>query len=188
MENEKDSVQMLKAIQGLSSQIGGLSDRMDGFSGRMDGFADRMDGFAKGQEKLQGSVKSLEEGQLELRGSVKSLEVGQQEIHEMIHEFSTHVDQRFNAVDCRFDSLEGRVTNIESKVTTMESKVISMDSKMVTKDYLDDKLADHGVRYGGLIRQTNEKVGMLADALVSERSLSAKAAKAVMSAEPFGRK
>ncbi len=174
MANEKDSVQILEAIQGLSS---------------------RMDGFAEGQERLQDSVKSLEEGQRQLQGSVKSLEVGQQEIHEMIHEFSTHVDQRFDVVDRRFESLEGRVTNIESKVTTMESKVTtmeskmtSMDSKMVTKDYLDDKLADQGVRYGGLIRQTNEKVGMLADALVSEKSLSPKMAKVVMSAEPFGRK
>jgi chromosome segregation ATPase len=148
-----------------------------------------------GQQELHGSIRSLEAGQKslaigqqEMRGSIKSLEAGQrsleagqQEMHEMIQMFATHVDERFDRVDQRFDRLEGRVE-------TLEVNVGSMRAAMVTKEYLDDKLAEHGSRYGELIRQTNGKIELLADALVKEKSLSSVSAKKVISAEPFGRR
>lgn len=117
------------------------------------------------------------------------------DVLEAIQSFSTSVDHRFDRlegrmgnVEGRLERVEGRLERVEGRLEKVEGKVNRIEGTMVTKDYLDDKLADHGVRYGGLIRQTNEKVGMLTSALVSEGSLSAKAAKAVMSAEPFGRK
>lgn len=94
-----------------------------------------------------------------------------QDVLETIHELATHVDTRF-------DRVEGRLDRVELDVKTIKST-------MVTKAHLDDKLADEGVRYGSLIRQTNEKIGVLADALVVEGSLSSNAAKQVVGSEPF---
>jgi hypothetical protein len=108
-----------------------------------------------------------------LSNRMDGFEVGQQEAHEMIKEFSTNVDQRFDRVEGRLDRLEG--------------KVGQMGASMVTKDYLDDKLAEHGSRYGEQIRKTNGKIEILTDSLVAEKSLSAKAAKRVTTAEPFAR-
>lgn len=188
MLEQEEKKEFLDAIQHvISSEVDKLSTRMDGFAIGQDEMKVSIKYLEEGQRELQGSVKSLEEGQYELKGSVKSLEEGQlelrgsvktlegsvkslergqEEIHEMIQEFSTQVDKRF-------DSLEGRVGRIESS--------------MVTKDYLDIKLAEHGSRYGEIDRKTNLKIGLLTDSLVAEKSLSSKSAKQVTSAEPFAR-
>jgi hypothetical protein len=96
------------------------------------------------------------------------------EILEAIQTFAGNVDKRFEA-------LEHRVGHLESNMT-------SMKSSMVTKDYLDDKLAEHGSRYGMLIRQTNKKIDALTDALVSIGSLPVQVAKRISGMEPFGSK
>src|SRR5512133_2953064 len=193
VDMEKDNKRILEAIQGLSVQVGEVKseigelrigqdelrgsvkslekgqDEMRGSIKSLEKGQDEMRGSIKslekgqeelrvkndelrtGQDELRGSIKSLESGQDEMRGSIKSLEKGQEEIHEIIQEFSTHIDHRF-------DRLEGRVGKIEAT--------------MVTKDYLDDKLAEHGSRYGEIDRKTNMKIEFLADALVAEKSLS----------------
>ena len=145
--------------------------------------------------RLDGRMDDFAEGQKELKASVANLEEGQKEIHEMLHVFSTEVDGRFDAVETRMDRIELRVTGIESRVTGIESNVAGVESKvsgietrMVTKDYLDDKLADHGSRYGELIRKTNGKIETLADCLVAEGSLSSKSAETIVLSEPFARK
>jgi chromosome segregation ATPase len=194
MKIENENGQVLEAIQGLSTRIDGLSSRMDTFaigqeelrSGQEE-LRSGQDELRSGQEEMRGSIKSLEKGQDELRsgqeemrGSIKSLEKGQEElrsgqeeIHEMIQEFSTQVDRRF-------ESLEGRVGNIEDRV-------VQIGSSMVTKDYLDNKLAEHGARYGEIDRKTNIKIGLLTDVLVSEKALTPKSAEKVLSTEPFAR-
>ncbi len=88
-------------------------------------------------------------------------------LQEAIQNLATHIDVRFAVVDRRLNKIE---------------------ATMVTKDYLDVKLADQGAHLGGLILQTNEKTGMLTDALLKEKVLSAKAAKDVVSARPYGRR
>lgn len=93
------------------------------------------------------------------------------EVFEAIQSFSSSVDERFGGLEDRMDRMETNMTQ--------------MKSNMVTKDYLDDKLADHGSRYGMLIRQTNKKIDALTDALVTIGSLPLNVAKRVSGMEPF---
>lgn len=96
-----------------------------------------------------------------------AIESVQESLHEVIQEFATHADERFDRVDRRMTKIE---------------------ATMVTKDYLDNKLADESLHYGGNIRKTNERIDLLTDALVAERSLSPKAARAVAVASPYARR
>jgi hypothetical protein len=103
----------------------------------------------------------------EVRSGFDEIRTRFDELLSAIHAFAHSVDQRFDVVDKRLSRVE---------------------ATMVTKDYLDNKLADHGVRYGGLDRETNEKIYVLTDALVAEGSLSPGAATRVVTAEPFPRR
>ena len=105
----------------------------------------------------------------------------QSEILEAMQEFSSEVDRRFDAVDRRFEAVDKRFDRIEGRLTSVENK-------MVTKAYLDDKLADEGVRYGGMIRETNEKVYAMADHLVAEKSLTTSSSSRIKLMNPFPRR
>jgi uncharacterized phage infection (PIP) family protein YhgE len=77
------------------------------------------------------------------------------------------------------ESVQGLATHMDERFETVERRVTRIEATMVTKDYLDIKLADQAVEFGGRIRKTEKRVGMLVGALVEEGSLSAKAEKAL---------
>lgn len=163
---KSETGQILQAIQGLSDDVKGLKNEVHGLKDEVRELRVGQEELRTGQTEMRGSIQSLEKGQEELRVGQEELRVGQDELHEMFQEFATHVDQRF-------DRLEGRVGKIEAT--------------MVTKDYLDDKLAEHGARYGEIDRKTNEKIVLLTETLVSESSLSAGSGKRIVSTEPFAK-
>lgn len=125
-------------------------------------------------EAIQGVRSDLS---AEIQAVHKDLSSDIQDVITAVQEFSTNVDQRF--------------TRLESEVgvlKTLKTDVTAMRATMVTKAYLDDKLADEGVRYGGMIRETNEKIHAFVDATAAEGSLSERAASKVRSMRPFPRR
>jgi hypothetical protein len=99
---------------------------------------------------------------------------GMQELTEAMQEFSSRTDERFD--------------RLEKDVGDLKKDVVSVKATMVTKDYLDIKLADEGVRYGGLVRETNEKTHALVDALVTENVIIPQIGTDITSRSPFARK
>jgi hypothetical protein len=99
----------------------------------------------------------------EVRAGFDEMRTRFDEMISVLHEFAHSVDQRFDEVGRDASGMKQRLTRIEAT--------------MVTKDYLDDKFAREGSRYGGLDLKTNEKIYVLTDALVAEGSLSVGAAK-----------
>jgi hypothetical protein len=138
----------------------------------------------------------METANIELKGFiqevfnpfVEEVRAGFEEVLSALHEFAHSVDQRFDMVDQRFEAVDKRFEAVDERFDRIEGKVGRIGASMVTKDYLDDKFAREGSRYGGLDLKTNEKIYVLADALVAEGSLSTGAAKRVVTAEPFPRR
>ena len=95
------------------------------------------------------------------------------EILEVINDFSTATDRRFDKVESRFDKVESRLGKIESN--------------MLTKDYLDEKLSDLRGDLVVLTRKEDNKVKKLIDILRKHNLISSKEVEEVMSMEPFAR-
>jgi chromosome segregation ATPase len=163
MEREPTNRDLLNAIGSLEGRF----DSLEGKFGSLDAKVGSLDGRF---DSTDAKVGSLQE---EVRENT-----------EAIHELATHMDERFAVVD-------GRLNKIEATMVTkdkLDSRLNKLEAKMVTKDYLDVKLADQGAEFGEYVRKTNGKIGMLAGELVKAGSLSAKAAKTVVTAEPYGRR
>jgi chromosome segregation ATPase len=169
MEREPSNRDLLNAIGSLEGRF----DSLEGKFGSLDAKVGSLDAKVG---SLEGRFDSTD-------AKVGSLQEEVRENTEAIHDLATHMDERFATVD-------GRLNKIEATMVTkdeLDSRLNKLEAKMVTKDYLDVKLADQGAEFGEYIRKTNGKIGMLAGELVKAGSLSAKAAKAVTSAEPFVR-
>lgn len=111
------------------------------------------------------------------------------EILEAIGLLAEHIeDMRVDMTCMKADMtcMKTDMADMKTDMADMKSRTTRIEATMVTKDYLDDKLADEGSRYGGLIRQTNKKIDALTDALVSIGSLPVQVAKRISGMEPFG--
>ena len=115
---------------------------------------------------LQSDVGEMKNKFERIESDIGTLKFGMVSLTEQMQENTEAIQGLATHMDDRFDHLDGRVTKIEAT--------------MVTKGYLDDKLAEEGVRHGARIRRTNARIDVLTGALVKEKSLSAKAAKTVM--------
>ncbi|MCE9585880.1 hypothetical protein K8R04_01005 [Candidatus Uhrbacteria bacterium] len=71
----------------------------------------------------------------QLSTKVDRIEASQGELLEVINEFSSETDARFDRLEDRMGGLDGRMGGVENRLTRVEAG-------MVTKGYLDDKLAD----------------------------------------------
>ena len=101
-----------------------------------------------------------------------------EEALDVMSDFSTRVDERFEGVDQRLDGVDQRLDHLDSEVT-------KIGAVMVTKNYLDDKLADLRGDLIALARKTNRKLSTLVEELVKKGSLSAQVAKKILAMEPF---
>lgn len=115
-----------------------------------------------------------------------------QEILEAIHRVTQYVDVKVDGVHAQLveaihhfsGEMDSQMGDLRSRLTRVETTI----STLPTKAYMDDKFADEGVRYGGLIRESTEKTHALADALVAEGSLTREASSRITAMPPFPRR
>src|SRR3989338_6287083 len=118
-------------------------------------------------------LKAITEGQKHTDGRID-------EILEVVNDFSTKMDKRF-------DKVEADVGTPKSDVSTLKSNVGYLKSNMVDKDYLDRALANQKGEIVFIINNEDAKVRKLTSLLSEKKVLTPTEAQNIMSMEPFPR-
>ena len=100
------------------------------------------------------------------------------DVLEVIGDFSTKVDERFNKIESRIDKIDGRIDKMDGRLTRVESQ-------MVTKEYLDDKLINLKADLTVLVHKEDDKLGTLTKRLASKKVITDNDAKDISAMEPF---
>src|SRR3989338_6689246 len=118
-------------------------------------------------------LKAITEGQKHTDGRID-------EILEVVNDFSTKMDKRF-------DKVEADVGTLKSDIGTLKSNVGYLKSNMVDKDYLDRALANQKGEIVFIINKEDAKVRKLTSLLSEKKVLTPTEAQNIMSMEPFPR-
>ncbi|MDP2693029.1 MAG: hypothetical protein Q8O88_05315 [bacterium] len=107
------------------------------------------------------------------------------DILEVLHDFSSNMDKRFNKIDERFDKVDERFDKVDKRFDKVENNIKIIKSTMVTKDYLDEKLGDLRGDLTVLIRKEDNKVKELVNILVKKKVMSKTEQEKLFKMEPF---
>lgn len=125
-------------------------------------------------------LKAITEGQKHTDGRID-------EILEVVNDFSTKMDKRFDKVEADVGTLKSDVGTLKSDVSTLKSNVGYLKSNMVDKDYLDRALANQKGEIVFIINKEDAKVRKLTSLLSEKKVLTPTEAQNIMSMEPFPR-
>ncbi len=83
----------------------------------------------------------------EILGAVTALATRIEQVEgntlEAIHDLAQSMDERFQEVHAEIGGMKSEIGGMKSEIGGMKVEIRSMKAVMVTKDYLDEKLADH---------------------------------------------
>lgn len=99
-------------------------------------------------------------------------------ILEALNKFSAHNDERLAEI-------KQRLTRVEAEVGVLKTKVTTIKATMVTKEYLDEKLAEHPDEPFTFVKSTDDKVKTVVQKLKDKKVFSTSDQNNILSMKPF---